>query len=89
MSEAKPKTISLNLEVNYLEVCEPLLKEPNPYRRLMRRLSYLNFSRPNMSYAINYLSQFMHRPCKLHIEGALQILAYLKGSIYISYGMLY
>lgn len=48
----------------------------------MGRLIYLNFTRPDISFIVNHLSQFMHKPFKSHMDGALQILAYLKGTIH-------
>lgn len=53
----------------------------------MGRLLYLNFTQSDISYAVNRLSHFMHRPCQIHLEGAMHILAYLKGTLY--HGLFY
>ena len=50
------------------------------YQRLVGRLIYLAHTRPNISYAINILSQFMHSPRLSHLQAAHQVLRYLKGT---------
>lgn len=59
-----------------------LLVDPDKYKRLGDKLLYLNFTRPDLSYTVNHLSQFVHAPTKLHWEGALHILKYFKGTIH-------
>nr|GMD50413.1 Retrovirus-related Pol polyprotein from transposon RE2 [Ipomoea batatas] len=36
------------------------------YRRAIGRLQYMGFTRPDVLYAVNKLSQFMHAPSSLH-----------------------
>ncbi|KAJ0595371.1 putative RNA-directed DNA polymerase [Helianthus annuus] len=40
--------------------------DPTPYRKLVGTLQYLAFTRPDISFAINKLSQFMHSPKQSH-----------------------
>ncbi|KAK4399873.1 Retrovirus-related Pol polyprotein from transposon RE1 [Sesamum angolense] len=58
----------------------PVLVDPEPYRRLIGRLLYLSFTRPDVSYGAQQLSQFVHRPCQQHLDAALHLVRYLKGS---------
>ncbi|XP_021726228.1 uncharacterized protein LOC110693416 [Chenopodium quinoa] len=58
-----------------------LLKEPDVYRRLVGRLLYLGITRPDLSYSVQHVSQFMHSPRVLHLRAALHVLRYLKGTI--------
>ncbi|KAF5450519.1 hypothetical protein F2P56_030860 [Juglans regia] len=51
------------------------------YRRLIGRLIYLTISRPDITYAVSVLSQFMDKPAQIHLHHAHRILRYLKGSI--------
>ncbi|KAL0372319.1 UNVERIFIED_CONTAM: Retrovirus-related Pol polyprotein from transposon RE1 [Sesamum calycinum] len=44
-----------------------------PYRRLVGRLLYLSFTRPNISFGAQQLSQFVHAPCTIHMETALHL----------------
>ena len=46
--------------------------------RLVGKLIYLTVTRPDISYAVSILSQFMQAPRTIHLEGVYQLLAYLK-----------
>jgi hypothetical protein len=48
------------------------------YRRIIGGLQYLNLTRPDLSYSINKLSQFMHKPTTLHLQHLKRILRYIK-----------
>jgi len=37
-------------------------------------------SRPNITYAVQLLSQFMQKPCQPHLDAAYYVLYYLKSS---------
>jgi hypothetical protein len=39
-----------------------ILTDPAPYRRHVGRLIYLTVTRPDITYPVNILSQFMHAP---------------------------
>ena len=56
------------------------LEDPTQYRRLIGRLIYLTITRPDILYPVHILSQFMHTPQRPHIDTALRLLRYLKGS---------
>ncbi|KAL1190609.1 Retrovirus-related Pol polyprotein from transposon RE2 [Cardamine amara subsp. amara] len=74
--------VSFPLEQNHkLAIAEgkPLLN-PSPYRRLVGRLIYLVNTRPELSYVIHILSQFMNAPKPDHWEAALRVVRYLKNS---------
>lgn len=77
----KPAAVSLPLRTSFATDEGELLLDPNKYRRLVSKLLYLNFTRSDLSYAVNDLSQFVHAPTKIHWEGALHILKYHKGTI--------
>lgn len=56
------------------------MKEPSRYRRLIGRLIYLGVTRPELSYAIHILSQFMIAPQEEHWNAAMRVVRYLKNS---------
>ena len=56
------------------------LPDPTVYRRLIRKLLYLTFTRPDISYSVSRLSQFMDHPYAPHLHAAHRVLQYLNGS---------
>ncbi|KAL2248299.1 UNVERIFIED_CONTAM: Retrovirus-related Pol polyprotein from transposon RE1, partial [Sesamum indicum] len=55
------------------------LSNPEQYRCLVGRLLYLGFTRPDISFGAQRLSQCVHAPCQHHLEAALHLVCYLKG----------
>ncbi|XP_031259399.1 uncharacterized protein LOC116117527 [Pistacia vera] len=58
---------------------DPPLEDPSHYQKLVGRLIYLTMTRPDISYAVHILSQFMHGPKQSHMDAAIKVLKYLKG----------
>ncbi|XP_019166904.1 PREDICTED: uncharacterized protein LOC109162676 [Ipomoea nil] len=56
------------------------LSDPGIYRRLIGRLLYLTATRPDITYAVHRLSQFVSSPTDKHMAAAHRILRYIKGS---------
>jgi len=58
-----------------------LLPDLTVYRRLIGKLIYLANTRPDITYVVNHLSQYVSSPIKDHHQVAFRILRYLKGSV--------
>nr|XP_016511091.1 PREDICTED: uncharacterized mitochondrial protein AtMg00810-like [Nicotiana tabacum] len=58
-----------------------LLTDATRYRRVLGRLQYLSFTRSDISYVVNKLSQFMQSPSNLHWKVVKRVLRYLHGTI--------
>lgn len=56
------------------------LLDPKEYRSAVGSLQYLAFTRPDISYAVNKLSQYMHAPTTDHWQAAKRVLRYLAGT---------
>ncbi|XP_071687289.1 uncharacterized mitochondrial protein AtMg00810-like [Rutidosis leptorrhynchoides] len=59
---------------------DPLLTNLTEYQQLVGKLIYLTLTRPDISFSVQVLSQFMHAPLQSHFNLALRVLRYLKGS---------
>nr|KYP34889.1 hypothetical protein KK1_044100 [Cajanus cajan] len=53
-------------------------REPERYRRLVWKLIYLTITRPDLSFAVGVVSQFMQAPHIDHWNVVLRILRYIK-----------
>ncbi|KAJ0481517.1 putative RNA-directed DNA polymerase [Helianthus annuus] len=54
--------------------------DSSQYRRLVGRLLYLQATRPDITYAVNILSQFVTDPLQNHMDAATRVLRYLKST---------
>lgn len=58
----------------------PLLEHPEAYRRLIDRLVYLTITRPDLSYYVHCLAQYMQNPRLEYWEAALRVVRYIKNN---------
>ncbi|XP_019171418.1 PREDICTED: uncharacterized protein LOC109166974 [Ipomoea nil] len=56
------------------------LDKPEVYRTLVGKLLYLTNTRPEITYAVQQLSQYVDKPRNTHLMAAHRVLRYLKGS---------
>nr|XP_043616440.1 uncharacterized mitochondrial protein AtMg00810-like [Erigeron canadensis] len=78
---AKPmKTpMDMNLVIfDRLDNTDPFIENITLYQKIIGKLIYLTISRPDISYSVQCLSQYMHAPKVSHLKLAFRILRYLK-----------
>ncbi|GJZ82563.1 ribonuclease H-like domain-containing protein [Tanacetum coccineum] len=69
-----------NTTLNHIESDnDKLISDIGNYQKLIGKLTYLTNTRPDISYVVFCLSQFMHAPLESHLDAALRVLRYLKG----------
>ncbi|XP_019095028.1 PREDICTED: uncharacterized protein LOC109130205 [Camelina sativa] len=56
------------------------LADGSEYRQIFGSLQYFHFTRPDIAFAVNKLSQFMHRPTNIHWLAVKRVLRYLAGT---------
>ncbi|KAL0345293.1 UNVERIFIED_CONTAM: Retrovirus-related Pol polyprotein from transposon RE2 [Sesamum radiatum] len=79
MTKAKPTATPLPPGIKFEADAGPLLPHSDRYRRPVGRLFYLGFSRPDISFVVQKLSQFIQSPRQAHWDAALHLIRYLKG----------
>lgn len=75
------KPVSLPMDPNiHLQAATNahILHDISLYRRLVGQLLYLTISRPDITFAVNKLSQYVSRPSKVHLSDVFHLLRYLK-----------
>lgn len=75
---SKPRTTPLDPGLKLSKKDGELLSDPTVYRRLIGKLIYLTITRPDLSFTVNKLSQYMDQPRTPHHQASLQILHYIK-----------
>ncbi|CAH9124008.1 unnamed protein product [Cuscuta epithymum] len=80
LTGAKPATFPMEQNQRLALDTSPLFDEPDRYRRIIGKLIYLNLTRPDISYAVHILAQFMQQPRVAHWEATLRVLRYLKNT---------
>ncbi|WVZ25460.1 hypothetical protein V8G54_004004 [Vigna mungo] len=77
---AKPTVTPLEQNHHLALADGPVFSHPDRYRCLVGRLIYLCFTRPELTYCVHMLSQFLQQPKQDHWNAALRVVRYLKGN---------
>lgn len=73
------KKVVTPLPVNLKLHCSdsPLYSDPTRYRSLIGKLNFLTHTRPDLSFTVQALSQFMQSPTDLHYQALVHTLNYV------------
>ena len=75
------KLCATPLGTDKLDHIGTLLSDPKEYRSSVGALQYLTWTRPDISFAVNQVCQFLHCPRDTHFQAVKRILRFLKGSV--------
>ena len=74
----KPAAVPMDPDLVLTTKGSETLKDPTQFRRLIGKLIYLTITRPDITFAVNTLNQFMQEPTIHHYKTAVRLLHYLK-----------
>lgn len=77
----KPVSIPMDPSIKLSTEDGDLLENAVQYRRLVGKLLYLTFTRPDITFAVHKLCQFTASPRAPHLHAAYKVLHYLKGTV--------
>ena len=80
MLGVSPMTFPMKQNLKFTRTDGQPLNCPSQYRKLIDHIIFLTITRPNISYSVHLLSQFMQQPRIPHLDVALHVLRYLKGT---------
>ncbi|CAM8932740.1 unnamed protein product [Rhodiola kirilowii] len=80
LTECKPSRTPMDIKHKLSLSQAPLLDDPLQYRKMVGKLIYLTITRPDLSYSVHVLSQFMQKPTQDHLQAVQRVLRYLKGA---------
>ena len=75
---SKPSSVPMDPNIHLNASDGELVPDSSSYRRLIGRLLYLTLSRPDISFVVHQLSQYVSQPRIPHLKAADHLLRYLK-----------
>ena len=80
LASSKPFNTPMEQNIKLSTTSGVLLKDPTQFRRLIGRLMYLTMTRPDITYAVHLLSQYLSKPREPRLKAAFRSVKYIKGS---------
>lgn len=78
--EAKTIETPIEQHLKLTNFDDPLLDDPSSYHHLIGHFIYFTITWSDIVYIVHMLSQFMQQPRKSHLDVALYLFHYLKGT---------
>ena len=78
--ESNLRLTSVEYDLANDHIGDVILQDVTTYQRVVRKLLYATITRPDISYAVQVLSQFMQAPKRSHWDAAMRVIKYLKGT---------
>ncbi|KAJ0986595.1 hypothetical protein J5N97_004951 [Dioscorea zingiberensis] len=80
MLDSKPVSTPLSVGSSLSVADGSPATDPTRFRQVIGGLQHLRMTRPDISFAVNKLSQFMHAPTEVHWVAVKRLLCYLNGT---------
>ena len=85
MNDCNPAKTPLPRDMNISLLDSPDEVDPklqSEYRAIVGSLMYLyQWTRPDLGFAVTFLSRYLHKPGEKHLQAAKHVLRYLKGTV--------
>ncbi|TXG69580.1 hypothetical protein EZV62_004515 [Acer yangbiense] len=76
--DCKPTSVPMDPKLTLSSIDGDLIPDVTHYRRLVGRLLYLTLSRPDITFAVHRLTQFLSQPRLPHLKAVHHLHRYLK-----------
>mgnify|MGYP001791907865 FL=1 len=83
MLDSKPSSTPMLVDPPLLQNTGTPPCDLTKYRSAVGSLQYLSFTRPDISYSVNKLAQFMQAPQEAHLTALKRLLRYLHGTMHL------
>ncbi|KAK6120967.1 hypothetical protein DH2020_045294 [Rehmannia glutinosa] len=80
LTDCKPVSTPMDPNVKLLPNGGDLSRSREDTGRLVGKLNYLTMTRPDISFPVSIVSQFLNSPCDSHWNAVIRIVKYIKGS---------
>ena len=87
LTRCKPILVPLEQNTKLSANIGKLLEDVTMYRHIMESLIYMTITKPDLSYVVGLVSQFMQAPRKSHLDATRRILQYVKSMLYYKLSM--
>jgi hypothetical protein len=81
LTDHRPAETRMELNVHLMATDGEPLKDPTHYHHIVGSVVYLGVTRPDISYYVHILSQFVSTPTQIHYSHLFHVPRYLRGTI--------